>query len=140
VARLSFKRDLFPKRIEKQSRGALLFTGSWVQQMPWPEAASYCSSKGGQEMLMKVIAQEMAAEGVTCNIVAPGMVYAGLTKAIYDQDPQFRLRTNAALPLERMSTAEEVAGAFAFLASDDGAYITGTTLLVDGGATLVRRS
>jgi glucose 1-dehydrogenase len=140
VAQAALKIILRNPKIETQRRGTLLFTGSWVQNMPWPEGASYCSSKGGQEMLMKVIAQEMASEAITCNIVAPGMVYAGLTKAIYDQDATFRQRTDAAVPLGRMSTAEEVAGAFAFLASEDAAYITGTTMLVDGGASLVRRS
>lgn len=140
VAQAALKVILQNPKVENQLRGTVLFTGSWVQQMPWPEGASYCSSKGGQEMLMKVIAQEMAPEGITCNIVAPGMVYAGLTKAIYDRDSQFRVRTNAAVPMGRMSTAEEVAGAFVFLAGGDAGYITGTTLLVDGGATLVKRS
>ncbi len=123
-----------------QRRGVMLFTGSWVQSMPWPNGASYCSSKGGQEMLMKVIAQEMASEGITSNIVAPGLVYAGLTKAIYDRDAEFRGRIDSTIPFGRMSTAEELAGTFAFLASDDGTYITGTTFLVDGGATCVKRS
>jgi NAD(P)-dependent dehydrogenase (short-subunit alcohol dehydrogenase family) len=140
VAQTALKIILRNPQVEKQRRGVLLFTGSWVQQMPWPGAASYCSSKGGQEMLMKVIAQEMASEAITCNIVAPGMVYAGLTKEIYERDAEFRTRTDAAVPIGRMSTAEEVAGAFAFLASEDAAYITGTTMLVDGGATLVRRT
>jgi NAD(P)-dependent dehydrogenase (short-subunit alcohol dehydrogenase family) len=124
----------------RRHRGTILFTGSWVQQMPWPEGASYCSSKGGQEMLMKIIAQEMASEGITCNIVAPGFVNAGLTKAIYEREPQFRQLVDTAIPLRRMSSAGELSGAFAFLASDEGAYITGATLLVDGGATLVRRA
>ena len=57
-------------------RGAVILTGSWVQSLPWPEGASYCASKSGQEMLMKVMAQELAAHGITCNIVAPGIVYA----------------------------------------------------------------
>jgi NAD(P)-dependent dehydrogenase (short-subunit alcohol dehydrogenase family) len=120
-------------------RGAILFTGSWVQDMPWPEGASYTSSKGGQQMLMKVIAQELASRGITANIVAPGIVYAGLSKKIYDRDPKFRKRVNTTIPLMRLSSADEVAGAFVFLAGDDGAYITGTTLLIDGGASLVRR-
>ncbi len=126
-------------RIGHGLRGVILFTGSWVQQMPWPQAASYCVSKAGQEMLMKVIAQETASEGISCNIVAPGMVYAGLTREIYDRDPAFRQACDQVVPAGRMSSAEELAGAFAFLASDDARYITGTTFLVDGGASLVRR-
>jgi len=120
-------------------RGAIIFTGSWVQEMPWPQGASYCASKGGQLMLAKVIAQELAPRGITTAVVAPGMVYAGLTKEIYDNDKRFAKLVDSTVPLLRMSSAEEVAGSFLFLASDDGAYITGTTVLVDGGATLVRR-
>jgi len=120
-------------------RGTILFTGSWVQDVPWPQGASYCTSKGGQQMLAKIIAQELAPHGITAAIVAPGMVYAGLTKKIYDRDRSFARKVDKVVPLLRMSTAEEVAGSFLFLASDDGAYITGATILVDGGATLGRR-
>jgi NAD(P)-dependent dehydrogenase (short-subunit alcohol dehydrogenase family) len=90
-------------------------------------------------MLTKVIAQELAADGITAAIVAPGIVYAGLTKAIYDREKWFAKLVDQTVPLMRLSSAEEVAGSFLFLASDDGAYMTGATLLVDGGATLVRR-
>lgn len=120
-------------------RGTILFTGSWVQDTPWPGGTGYCTSKGGQQMLAKIIAQELAPHGITAAIVAPGMVYAGLTKKIYDGDERFAKIVDKVVPLLRMSTAEEVAGSFLFLASDDGAYITGATLLVDGGATLGRR-
>jgi NAD(P)-dependent dehydrogenase (short-subunit alcohol dehydrogenase family) len=120
-------------------RGTVILTGSWVQNMPWPEGASYGASKAGQELLMKVMAQELAVHGITCNIVAPGIVYAGLSKAIYDRDKTFRERADHAIPLGRLCSAEEVAGAFLYLASSDGAYITGTSIVVDGGALLVRR-
>ncbi|MSU61098.1 MAG: SDR family oxidoreductase [Pedosphaera sp.] len=124
---------------ERKRRGAVIFTGSWVQSMPWPEGGSYCASKAGQEMLMKVMAQELAPHGITCNVVAPGIVYAGLSRAIYDSDAVFRQRANQTIPLGRLCSAEEVAGAFLYLASIDGTYVTGTTIVVDGGASLVRR-
>jgi NAD(P)-dependent dehydrogenase (short-subunit alcohol dehydrogenase family) len=120
-------------------RGTILFTGSWVQEMPWPEGAAYCSSKGGQQMLMRVMAQELASLGINVNIVAPGIVYAGLSKKIYDTDRAFRHRADRTVPLGRLGSAEEVAGSFVFLASDAGAYITGQSIVIDGGATLVRR-
>lgn len=121
-------------------RGTILFTGSWVQEMPWPNGTSYCTSKAGQQMLAKVIAQELASDGIVVSLVAPGMVYAGLTKRIYDKNRKFAKRVDETVPMGRMCTADEVAGSFLFLASDDGAYVTGATLLVDGGATLVRRT
>jgi 3-oxoacyl-[acyl-carrier protein] reductase len=67
------------------------------------------------------------------------MVYAGLTKKIYDENKKFAKLVDQTVPAGRMCSAEEVAGSFLFLASDDAAYITGTSLLIDGGATLVRR-
>jgi NAD(P)-dependent dehydrogenase (short-subunit alcohol dehydrogenase family) len=124
---------------DRKRRGVVIFTGSWVQAMPWPEGTSYCASKAAQEMLMKVIAQELAPHGITCNVVAPGIVYAGLSRAIYDQDAAFRQRADRTIPLGRLGSAEEVAGAYLYLASLDGAYVTGTNLVVDGGASLVRR-
>jgi NAD(P)-dependent dehydrogenase (short-subunit alcohol dehydrogenase family) len=135
AARLMLKN----RRRGSARRGTILFTGSWVQEMPWPHGGSYSASKGGQQMLVKIIAQELAPRGITAAIVAPGMVYAGLTKMIYDTEPRFARLVDKTIPLQRMSTADEVAASFLFLASDDGAYITGSTILVDGGATLVRR-
>jgi NAD(P)-dependent dehydrogenase (short-subunit alcohol dehydrogenase family) len=120
-------------------RGTILFTGSWVQDMPFPNGTSYCSSKAGQKMMAKIMAQELAPDGINVSLVAPGIVYAGLTKRIYDKSKKFAKLVDKIVPLGRMSTAQEIAGSFLFLASDDGAYITGTSLLVDGGATLVRR-
>ena len=139
VAQAAARMMMKNSRRGRARRGVILFTGSWVQEMPWPHGASYCASKGGQLMLMKIIAQELAPHGITANIVAPGIVYAGLTKAIYDRDRRFASLVDKTVPLLRMCSAEEVAGSFLHLASDDAAYITGTSMVIDGGATLVRR-
>ncbi len=120
-------------------RGKILFTSSWVQEMPWPEGAAYATSKAGLRMLAKVIAQELAGKGITVNVLAPGIVMAGLSARIHETDPTFRARVAEAIPMEQMQTAESVAGAFFFLCSADSDYMTGATLLVDGGASLVRR-
>lgn len=120
-------------------RGKVLFTSSWVQDMPWPEGAAYATSKAGLKMLAKVMAQELAGQGVTVNVLAPGIVMAGLSARIHAEDPTFRTRVAEAIPLGRMQDAESVAGAFFFLCSADSDYMTGATLLVDGGASLVRR-
>ena len=121
------------------SRGKILFTSSWVQDMPWPEGAAYATSKSGLRMLAKVIAQELAADGITSNVLAPGIVQAGLSARILETDPGFRARVAQAVPLGSLQTAESVAAAFSFLCSSDSDYMTGATLLVDGGASLVRR-
>ncbi|MGC2399303.1 MAG: SDR family oxidoreductase [Acidobacteriaceae bacterium] len=121
-------------------RGKVLFTGSWVQDMPFPEGTSYICSKAALKMMAMVMAQELASQGVRVNLVAPGIVYAGLSKKLHDADPAFRSRVAAAIPLNEMQTAESVADAFAFLCSSDSDYMTGSSLLVDGGASLVKRS
>jgi NAD(P)-dependent dehydrogenase (short-subunit alcohol dehydrogenase family) len=121
-------------------RGKVLFTGSWVQDMPFPEGTSYICSKAAVKMMAMVMAQELAAHGVRVNLLAPGIVYAGLSKKLHDADPAFRTRVAAAIPLNEMQTAESVADAFAFLCSSDSDYMTGSSLLVDGGTSLVKRS
>ena len=120
-------------------RGRILFTGSWVQDMPFPGSSAYIASKGGQKMLAKVMAQELAGSGILVNLVAPGLVMAGLTKQLYDADPEFRVRATQAVPLGTFQTPDNVAGSFAFLCSSDADYMTGTTILIDGGNSLVRR-
>jgi len=120
-------------------RGKILFTGSWVQDMPFPQGTSYICSKGALKMMAMVMAQELAAEGVRVNILAPGIVFAGLSKKLHDADPDFRDRVAAAIPLNEMQSAESVADGYAFLCSSDSDYMTGSSLLIDGGATLVKR-
>ena len=73
------------------------------------------------------------------NIVAPGIILAGLSRVCYETDPKYAPRATAAIPLREFGTPEQCADAFLFLASDESDYITGISLLVDGGASLPRR-
>jgi NAD(P)-dependent dehydrogenase (short-subunit alcohol dehydrogenase family) len=120
-------------------RGKILFTGSWVQDMPFPGSGSYIASKGGLKMLAKVMAQELAASGIRVNTVAPGLVMAGLTKQLYDGDPEFQAIATKAIPVGEFQSVESVASSFAFLCSHDANYMVGATVLIDGGCSLVRR-
>ncbi len=120
-------------------RGKILFNGSWVQELPWPEGACYGVAKAGLAFLARAMAQELAVHGIRVNVMAPGIVMAGLSKICYETDPNFGPRATAALPLREFGTPEQCADAFLFLASDEADYITGITLLVDGGASLPRR-
>jgi NAD(P)-dependent dehydrogenase (short-subunit alcohol dehydrogenase family) len=135
AARIMAKQD----PVEGGVRGKILFTGSWVQDMPWPEGTAYIVSKSGVKMLAKTMAQELASLGIRVNLLAPGIVMAGLSKKIYEADPTFRERVGQAIPLREMQTAESVAASFVFLCSSDSDYMTGAVLLVDGGTSLVRR-
>lgn len=120
-------------------RGKILFNSSWVQDTPWPEGCCYGVSKAGLQLMAKAMAHELAAHGIRVNLVSPGIILAGLSKVCYETDPNFGPRATAAIPLREFGTPDQCADAFVFLASDESDYITGTSLLVDGGASLPRR-
>jgi 3-oxoacyl-[acyl-carrier protein] reductase len=96
--------------------------------------ANYSSAKAGLIGLTKATARELASRGITCNAVAPGFVLTELTGSLpEDLKAQLIERT----PLGRFGTAEEIADAVAFLASDEARYITGQVLAVDGGLVMM---
>jgi 3-oxoacyl-[acyl-carrier protein] reductase len=96
--------------------------------------ANYSSAKAGLIGLTKATARELASRGITCNAVAPGFVLTELTQDLPDALKQ---KLVEATPLGRFGTAEEIAAAVAFLASDEAAYITGQVLAVDGGLVMM---
>jgi NAD(P)-dependent dehydrogenase (short-subunit alcohol dehydrogenase family) len=116
--------------------GLILFTGSWVGEIPWPEISAYCVSKAGVRMLARSMARELAGHGIRVNVVAPGIVFAGMARRQYETDPGYRRRASVVVPLGELGTPEQVAQATAFLCSPEAAYMTGSVLLVDGGASL----
>jgi NAD(P)-dependent dehydrogenase (short-subunit alcohol dehydrogenase family) len=116
--------------------GSIVFTGSWVQEVPWPEIAAYTASKAALAMLMKSMALELARDGIRVNVIAPGIVAAGMAKHQMDHEPQYARRIASVIPLGRPQTPRDVARAAAFLCSDDASYMTGATLLMDGGCSL----
>jgi 3-oxoacyl-[acyl-carrier protein] reductase len=95
--------------------------------------ANYAASKAGLIGLTKSLAHELASRGVTANVVAPGFIDTDMTAALPDD---VRAGLLQRIPLQRLGTADDVARAVAFLCSDAAAYITGQTLIVDGGMTL----
>jgi NAD(P)-dependent dehydrogenase (short-subunit alcohol dehydrogenase family) len=127
------------RQMVAQGRGGLiLFTGTWVQEIPWPEIAAYCASKGGLLMLMRCMARELAPHRIRANIVAPGIVKAGLAGWQYEHEPQYRERVGKVIPLGEMGTSQQVAQAFVYLCSSAADYMTGSSLLIDGGCSLFR--
>lgn len=116
--------------------GQVIFIGSWVQDVPRENIGAYCAAKGGLKMLAKCLALELAPRGIRVNTVAPGWVDAGLTGKNLQVNPQRRAQLERQIPLGRLASAEEVARTVRLLSSADAAYLTGTTLLVDGGSSL----
>lgn len=113
---------------------------------PRPDQTHYAAAKAGVISLTTSAALTFASYGITVNAVCPGIVDTPLTKQIHlDRghtvgiSPEESLaRKVAQIPLGRIETPEDVAGVVAFLVSTDGAYITGQTIVVDGGIVLVR--
>jgi NAD(P)-dependent dehydrogenase (short-subunit alcohol dehydrogenase family) len=116
--------------------GSIVFIGSWVGEVPWPEIAAYSVSKAGLQMLARCMARELASSGIRVNVIAPGIVDAGMARHQARTEPQYAARIEGIVPLGRLQTPEEVAAATAFLLSPAAAYITGSTLLADGGTSL----
>lgn len=94
---------------------------------------NYAASKAGIIGLTKSLAKEVAARGVRVNAVAPGFVETDMTADLSDE---IRQKAIEAIPLGRMGATQDIAKAVAFLASDDADYITGQTLVVDGGMVM----
>jgi 3-oxoacyl-[acyl-carrier protein] reductase len=110
--------------------GRIINITSVVGQAGNAGQANYVASKAGLIGLTKSLAQEVASRNITVNAVAPGFIDTDMTQAL---TAELKERITAGIPLGRLGTAEEVAGAVRFLASDEAAYITGHVLSVNGG-------
>jgi NAD(P)-dependent dehydrogenase (short-subunit alcohol dehydrogenase family) len=122
--------------VERGIKGKIIFTSSWVQDVPWPDITPYNVTKSGMKMLMRGMARELAGCGIRVNALAPGIVGVGMGKRQWDTEPDYRRRAERAIPLGYLQPPESVADALIFLCSDASDYITGTTLLADGGCSL----
>jgi len=136
AARAMVARSTIAEGVPPHVTGKIIFTSSWVQDTPWPDITPYNVSKSGIKMLMRGMARELAAKGIRVNSVAPGIVAVGMAKRQWDTEPDYRRRADKAIPLGFMQPPESVADAFLFLCSGASDYMTGATLMVDGGCSL----
>jgi 3-oxoacyl-[acyl-carrier protein] reductase len=120
---------------QKQRQGRVVFVSSITgPRVSSPGYAHYATTKAGVLGFMRTAALEWAPWNVTLNAVEPGNI---LTDGVREHQPQSFIDAQmAAVPLRRLGTIEDVAHAVRFLASDEAAYITGQTIVIDGGQTL----
>lgn len=116
--------------------GNLVFVSSWVQDVPWPGIVPYAASKAGLRATARGFAREFAQSRIRANVLAPGIVATGMALRQFEEDPAYRRRARRAVPLGALQSPDSVADALLFLCSPMASYMTGATLLVDGGASL----
>ncbi len=114
--------------------GAIVNVTSMNGVAAGPNAGAYGPSKAAVALLTSQMALEWGAHGIRVNAVAPGLIDAGMSAPIY-ADPATRVARESKVPLGRLGTADDVAEAVLWLASDAAGYVTGQNLMVDGGVT-----
>lgn len=115
--------------------GKICMMSSQASVVAIPKESIYCASKGGMNMLTKVLAVEWANDNINVNAVGPTFVYTPGTKERLD-DPIFHESIVSKIPLHRIGTIDDVTSAVIYYLSDASSMVTGTLLLVDGGWTL----
>ena len=113
--------------------GRIIMVSSINQQVVVRGQSGYCATKGGVMQLAKAMALELAPHGITVNLIAPGTVETDFNRHLL-ADPAFRRLREDPVPQGRLGAPEDIAAAALFLASPAAAYVTGSTVTVDGGA------
>jgi glucose 1-dehydrogenase len=112
--------------------GKIINISSVHEDLPFPNFAAYCASKGAMRMLMRNLSVELAPHGITVNNIAPGAIATPMNAKLLNR-PDLLKTLLSNIPLNRLGKPEDVAALAAFLASSDADYITGATMVVDGG-------
>ncbi len=117
------------------SAGKIICMSSVHEVIPWAGHVNYAASKGGVNLMMQSIAQEMAEKKIRVNSISPGAIATPINTDAWET-PQAREELLKLIPYHRVGLPEDIAKAAVWLASDASDYITGTSLFVDGGMTL----
>ena len=129
-----FVAQAFAPAMLERRYGRIVNIGSVTSVFGYAGIAPYCASRGGIKQLTMALADEWGPSGVTVNCLAPGWFKTAQNQVLY-QNPQWVDYLTDRIPLKRPGQPNDLNGAIVFLASDASAYITGQTLLVDGGIT-----
>ncbi len=118
-----------------RGHGRIILVSSVNQFTPNPGLIAYAASKAGMMQMARTLALELAPTGVTVNLIAPGTIETDLNRTAL-ADPAWRAQKLALIPMARIGRPEDIAAAALFLAGPGAAYITGSTITVDGGLEL----
>ncbi|WP_037694980.1 MULTISPECIES: SDR family oxidoreductase [Streptomyces] len=118
-----------------RAAGKIICMSSVHQIIPWAGHVNYASSKGGVQMMMETLAQELAPQKIRVNAVAPGAIRTPINRGAWETE-QAREDLLKLIPYDRIGDPDDIAHAVVALASDLMDYVVGTTLYVDGGMTL----
>ena len=118
--------------IERKKGGRIINISSVHEDLAMPGNSAYCASKGGLRLFMRTLALELAPHEITVNDIAPGAIATRINRDVR-RDPKERQKLLEEIPLRRIGDADEVAALAAYLASGAAGYVTGATLVIDGG-------
>jgi glucose 1-dehydrogenase len=127
------RRGLVPER--SSALGKIICMSSVHQTIPWGGHVNYATSKGGVNMLMKSIAQELGKHKIRVNSIAPGAIKTPINTSAWNT-PEAEAKLLELIPYNRVGEPVDIARAAVWLASDDSDYVHGSTLFIDGGMTL----
>ena len=119
--------------LERGAPGSIIVVGSQLAQVAIPNKAHYLASKGALTMLTKAMAAELARSRIRVNVLAPGVTRTEMAMSRLDADEAAMEWTLDRIPMGRLGEPEEMSPAAVFLASDESSYVTGSTVVVDGG-------
>jgi len=134
LATLRMFQRCYPK-MKAQGWGRLIAVGSVNERRPHPEMCVYAATKSAQENLVRGLARQVAKEGITVNNLCPGVFFTDRNKECL-ADPVYGKKVTDAIPMHDYAMPEDAAGAALLLASDAGRYITGATIMIDGGLSI----
>ncbi len=120
--------------LDHKIKGAIINVSSVHEIIPWPHFVHYAASKGGVKLLMESLALEFAPNGIRVNNIAPGAIDTPINAEKFS-DPEKKKGVEKLIPLGYIGEPEQISSCAVFLASDQAGYVTGTTLIADGGMT-----
>jgi NAD(P)-dependent dehydrogenase (short-subunit alcohol dehydrogenase family) len=123
-----------PRMIERKSGGSIINIASIAGLKPQPGGLLYSFTKAGLLMMTRSWAREFGPQHVRVNAIAPGLIQTDFSSYFW-QDDKFMQRLHATQPIGRIGLPEEISFAALYLASDEASYVTGQTLVIDGGST-----